>query len=152
MTVTHRQSGTKLHYIWIEMRQRCCNPNHRNYHHYGARGIKVTEEWLENFETFKMWSEKNGYGEGLSLDRIKNDKGYSPDNCRWVTQMKQCNNTRRNKMISYKGTTQSMADWSRELGLNYKTLCSRSRNGWTAEKMFEVPMEGRSYVRNKIIR
>jgi hypothetical protein len=151
MTKTHCQSGTKLHYIWIEMRQRCANPKNPKFHHYGGRGITICESWQE-FEIFHKWSLETGYKEGLSIDRINNNESYAPNNCRWTTQSKQCNNTRRNKMVTYKGKSQSMADWSRELNVNYNTLRSRARNGWSIKDMFEVPMEGRSYVRNQIIR
>ncbi|OLS39106.1 hypothetical protein [Bacillus sp. MRMR6] len=144
MTKTHCQSGTKLHYIWIEMRQRCQNPNHPRYELYGDRGIKVCEEW-QSFEPFYSWAIENGYNEGLSIDRMNNDGNYESNNCRWANQSTQMGNTRRTKKIEYKGRIQSLAEWARELGLNYYTLRSRLRNGWDAKRMFETPMEGRKY-------
>lgn len=151
MTKTHGQSGTKLHYIWIEMRQRCNNPEHPKYHLYGGRGIKICGDWKE-FESFYKWAKKSGYKEGLSIDRINNNESYYPNNCRWATQSVQMNNTRRTKKYKYKGKEQSLANWARELDLNYSTLRSRARLGWTTEEMFEVPMEGRGNVRNPFVR
>ena len=151
MTKTHGQSGTKLHFIWIEMRRRCRSSNHPNYHHYGGRGIRVCSEW-QSFEAFYEWSRRSGYKEGLSIDRVDNDGNYEPVNCQWTTQSEQTNNTRKNRMLLYEGKKQSLADWSRELDLNYSTLRSRLRNGWTTREMFETPMEGRAYDRNTILR
>lgn len=142
MTITHRKSGSKLYLVWVEMRQRCNNPKSRKFKHYGARGISVCKEW-STFEAFYKWAVLNGYKEGLTLDRIDNEGNYDPENCRWVTQLIQCNNKRDCKMLTYKGKTQSLADWARELNLNYYTLRSRIRIGWSARKAFETPMEGR---------
>lgn len=150
MTKTHCLSRTKLYYVWIEMRQRCNNPDNKRYPLYGERGISVCEEWI-SFESFRKWAIKSGYQEGLSLDRKDNNGYYEPNNCRWVTQQEQCNNTRRCKMLTYHGKTQSLADWANELGLNYNTLRSRLRIGWSVEKAFEKPMEGRGYDRNRIV-
>lgn len=149
MTKIHCQSGTKLHYIWIEMRRRCRSPKHRNFHLYGGRGIKVCEDW-EDFEHFFAWAISNGYKEGLTIDRIDNNRGYEPGNCRWTTQLHQNNNTRRTRKVTYKGKTQSLADWARELNLNYYTLRSRRRLGWDIKAILETPMEGKFYDRNKI--
>lgn len=140
---THGQSGTRLYYVWVEMRQRCQNPRHPRYPLYGGRGIRVCDEW-KDFERFRSWALANGYRPGLSLDRIDNDGDYEPGNCRWVPQLVQNNNSRRCKMITYRGRTQSLAQWARELGLNYRTLRSRLRIGWSVERAFETPMEGRS--------
>lgn len=150
MTKTHGQSGTKLHFIWIEMRRRCQSLNHPKYHLYGGRGIKVCDEW-QSFEIFYKWSSENGYIEGLSIDWINNDGNYEPTNCRWTTQFRQNNNTRRTRKVTYKGKTQSLADWARELNLNYNTLRSRRRIGWNIAAIFETPMEGKRHDRNKNI-
>lgn len=69
---------------WQNMKQRCNNPKHPKYSNYGGRGITVCPEWL-NIVTFKKWALEHGYKPGLTVDRIDNDKGYSPDNCRWVS-------------------------------------------------------------------
>lgn len=147
MTI-HGMSGTKIYYIWIEMRQRCNNSDHKRYRLYGARGISVCKEWDDSFEEFHHWSLENGYKEGLSIDRIDNDGNYCPNNCRWVTQKVQNNNSRNCRFITYKGKKQSLKRWAEELGLNYNTLRSRLRIGWKPKKAFETPMRGRGFNGN----
>ena len=94
----HNLRNTKLYTIWAMIKQRCSNPNHKNYKDYGGRGITICEEWSNDVQVFYDWSMKNGYEEGLTIDRIDNDKGYSPDNCRWTTMKVQRKNQRKRKM------------------------------------------------------
>lgn len=98
----HGQSETRLYAIWHAMKQRCFNPNHKNYVDYGGRGIKVCEEWKNDFQAFYDWAMANGYEESLSIDRINNDGNYEPQNCRWVTMKEQCNNRRPRKNAKLK--------------------------------------------------
>ncbi len=86
--------SSRLYRIWGGMKTRCYNPNSKHYDYYGGRGIAICTEWLHNFAAFQEWALSNGYHEGLSIDRIDNDKGYSPDNCRWITQTEQNKNRR----------------------------------------------------------
>lgn len=99
---------SKLFDVWRQMKQRCQNPNHKAYVHYGGRGITVCDEWKNSYDVFYEWSMANGYDETAprgqcTIDRIDNDKGYSPDNCRWTTMSVQNNNhrkrTRRNPTL-----------------------------------------------------
>ncbi len=82
----HGQSKTRLHRKWKSMVERCHNPDRHNYRWYGARGIRVCKEWRQDFVTFADWARTNGYVDGLELDRVDNERGYSPDNCRWVAK------------------------------------------------------------------
>lgn len=91
---THGGSGTRLHRIWKAMKVRCYDQNFQFYRHYGGRGITICDEWRNNFEAFRDWALANGYEDALTIDRIDNDKGYSPDNCRWVTMVEQNQNKR----------------------------------------------------------
>jgi AP2 domain. len=93
----HGMKGTRLHNIWKNMLSRCGNPNNPSYFDYGARGIAVCYEWRKGFVAFHDWALANGYGESLTIDRVDNDLGYSPNNCRWVTMLEQGHNKRMNK-------------------------------------------------------
>lgn len=92
----------KLYRVYWGMRQRCYNSKQKHYDRYGGRGIAVCDEWLNSYESFYEWSMKNGYKEGLTIDRINNDGNYEPSNCRWVTiQEQQKNKTQRRKSSFY---------------------------------------------------
>ena len=84
----------RLYIIWTGMKQRCYNHSHKNYTDYGGRGITVCDEWLHDFSAFQKWAMAHGYADDLTIDRIDNDKGYSPDNCRWDTIKEQRKNQR----------------------------------------------------------
>lgn len=120
----HGMNKTRLHTIWVEMRRRCNNHKDSAYVNYGGRGITVCNEW-ERFEPFMEWAIKEGYRESLSLDRVDNDKGYEPGNCRWATRIDQGNNKRNNVVICHNGISKTLSEWSREVGVPYKTLYSR---------------------------
>lgn len=126
----------RIYNIWSNMKRRCYNPKDRGYHNYGARGITVCDEWRNDFEAFYKWAYSNGYTKELTIDRIDNDKGYSPDNCRWTTMQVQSNNTRVNRHITYKGETHTIADWGRITGLGDDLIGQRIRKGFPLEKVF----------------
>lgn len=92
----HGLTGTRIQVTWSHMKQRCYNPNCREYEHYGGRGISVCEEWKNSVAEFAKWAYANGYKENLTLDRIDNDGNYEPNNCRWVSMEVQENNKRNN--------------------------------------------------------
>ena len=91
---THGMSDTRLYRIWVDMHNRCYQKSYHAYNHYGGRGITICDEWLHDFQTFFNWAIENGYKDNLSIDRIDNEKGYSPDYCRCVTMEDQYKNKR----------------------------------------------------------
>jgi len=78
----------KLYHIWYGIRKRCNNESDRVYKYYGGRGIKICSEWNKSYPAFKVWALANGYQKTLTLDRIKNDQGYNPENCQWISRSK----------------------------------------------------------------
>lgn len=114
----HGKKGTRLYSIWGGMKARCYRPTHMWYKRYGGRGIRVCDEWKNDFQAFYEWAMANGYSDELTLDRIDINKGYSPDNCRWATQITQKNNRSNNVLIEINGKTQTLGEWAAEKGAN----------------------------------
>ncbi len=94
------------------MKQRCQNPNNHKYPRYGGRGIKVCDEWNDNFWAFENWARANGYRQGLTIDRIDFDGNYEPKNCRWTDQKTQQNNRGNNLRLTIEGVTRTASEWS----------------------------------------
>ena len=150
MRRTHGMSHTRLHNIWLTMRQRCEKPKCSTYHKYGAKGIKVCREWC-SFENFRDWSLTNGYNDSLTIDRINPSGNYEPSNCRWVTQKVQQNNRSNNIKLTYKGVTHSITEWSSILHIPISILYGRYYNQWEVERMFEQPIRKSPTKRRVII-
>ena len=131
--------GGRVYDTWNRMIHRCYDINHHKYLSYGARGIKVCDEWKNNYDTFYKWAIENGYREGLWIERIDNDGDYCPENCKWATRKEQMRNTRRSKHIEYNGETHCLAEWCEILNLYYPTINGRLHKGWSIEKSFEKP-------------
>lgn len=95
---------------------------------YFNRGIKVCEEWQKDFIPFREWALSHGYQNNLTLDRINVNGNYTPDNCRWITQVEQCNNKRTNRHIVFNNEEHTLAEWSRILGVSYATIKYRANH------------------------
>lgn len=137
---THGQKGTRLYGIWNNMKDRCGNCNAKDYPRYGGRGITVCQDWLSDFLPFYTWAMENGYRDDLSIDRIDNDKGYSPSNCRWTTGKEQCRNRRNTVYIEYKGEVKSLPEWCDILNFPRPLAHRRYKRGLTGQQIFETPI------------
>ena len=135
-TEKHGYYGTRLYRIWCGIKQRCLNPEGTGYEHYGGRGIGICEEWKTSPEAFIEWALKNGYSDELSIDRIKNNEDYSPENCRWCTREEQERNKRTNHLLTYKGETHCVAEWAEITGISYNTIITRLQRGYDIEQAF----------------
>ena len=127
----HKMSGTRIYETWQDMKRRCYNKQNVRYNRYGGRGIKVCEEWLNNFQSFYDWAIRNGYSDDLTIDRIDNDGNYEPSNCRWSTVKEQCNNRSSNINITIGNATKSLMCWCEIFNVDYKKVYARyKRNGY----------------------
>lgn len=131
LNTTHGKTHTRLFRVWSSMRNRCDNPNATNYSDYGARGIRVCDEWESNFEAFFEWAVSQGYDPTAkrgkyTVDRINNDLGYSPENCRLATSKQQANNRRSTHFVTYNGVTKSATEWARYYGKGRSRFSSMS--------------------------
>ncbi len=127
-------SSTKTYRCWQDMKQRCLNPNAQAYKDYGARGITVCDSWKNSFANFL--TDMGEAPNGMSLDRINNDLGYSPDNCRWASQKQQNRNHRGCVFIEYQGKRMTIVEWSEWTGISAKTLHARYAKGWDVDFIF----------------
>lgn len=136
---THALTKTRLHSIWANMIQRCTNIKASGYLDYGGRGITVCDVWRNDFKEFYDWALVNGYDDTMTIDRIDVNGNYCPDNCRWTTKLKQANNKRNNRMLTFGGSTHTLAEWSDITGIKQATLFARLKKGWTIERALTTP-------------
>lgn len=126
---------TPIRRAWINMKTRCDNLNTADYKNYGGRGITYVERWKQ-FANFLEDMEATHF-EGSTLDRADNSKGYSPENCRWVTRKVQNNNKRNNRFFEFDGKSQTLPQWAKELGINRSTLSMRYyKYNWSLDRLF----------------
>ena len=128
---THKQSGTRLYQIWQGIKKRCYNPHDARYDRYGGRGIKVCDEWRDDFQSFYDWAMQNGYQETLTIDRIDNDGDYCPENCRWSDSQEQARNRSSNIKITIGNATKTLTEWCEIFEVDSKVVFARyKRNGF----------------------
>lgn len=143
----HGLSTSETYHIWHGIKQRCLDKNYPNYRDYGGRGITVCKRWMK-FEGFL--ADMGPRPAGKSIDRINNDLGYSPENCKWSTRREQARNTRRNIKVEINGETKVIADWEIELGITKGLVSGRLRRGWTIHEAINTSAKmGRKRQRAK---
>ena len=145
MKKRHGMTQTKIYREWRAMISRCSNGNVRSCADYGGRGITVFARWANSFETYYDYVSKlPHFGEvGYSLNRIDNDGNYEPGNVEWADRIAQANNKRNNHLVTYNGSTRTLAEWAREKGITYRALTHRLERGWSIERALEMPLNNR---------
>ena len=144
----HGMTRTRIYRIWQNMRARCYRKANHNYHSYGGRGIIVCEKWKNSFSAFYAdvgLPTSNNH----SLNRTDNDGPYSPENCTWVTQQEQMNNTRVSHYLEYRGKKLTISQWARKLNIGRAVIQQRLKHGWSVtetlsrkvDKMGTVPKQ-----------
>ena len=148
---THQLSDKRIYNIYYAIKERCYNHKTKCYERYGGRGIRMCEEWLNDFQAFYDWSVANGYKEEIlpnginkwTIDRIDTNGNYEPSNCRWITVKEQSRNTRKNKIVEFNGESYTIAEWSEKLGIPYSRIYNRLDNGWSVEKALSTPVNAK---------
>lgn len=134
---THGETKTRLYQVWAGMKKRCYNQNCISYKNYGGSGIKVCDEWVDNFVCFKEWAMDHGYNDNLTIDRIDASGDYCPDNCRWSDYFEQANNKRNTRRFSIGDESHTLAEWARIKGVPYKRVHKRIKNGASIEEALQ---------------
>ena len=140
----YKYTNKRLYSVYSAMVDRCLNKNNPKYYNYGGRGITVCSEWIGEYgyDAFAEWAINSGYDidakrGDCTLDRIDVNKSYSPSNCRWITNKMQQNNKRACRMITYKGESHSMKNWSEILNVPYGRLRYWLNQGKTLEQILD---------------
>lgn len=129
---THGLTKHPLYGIWWKMVCRCGNPADTSWGSYGGRGITVCERWMSVENFIADMGERPAR---MTIERVNNNLGYTPENCRWATYAEQSRNTRRTRMFTFNGKTQCLEDWAREIGIDQSTLITRLRRHSVAESL-----------------
>lgn len=131
--------GRKLKDLYKNMKNRCYDKKNKRYKNYGGRGIVVCDEWLNDRRGFYAWAINNGYDPKLQINRIDNDGNYCPENCNFITQKENVNNTSWNHAVTWLGKTQSISMWAAEMGVRSQALQHRFTRGWDLERAMSQP-------------
>ena len=146
LRVSHRGSKERLYGVWYGMKRRCCDANVDQYENYGGRGIKVCDEWANDYAKFREWAYSHGYDDkkqpkDCTIERIDVNGNYEPLNCKWATSLEQQNNRRGSKYVTYNGETKTVAEWSRQIGVGGGAMYQQLDRGWADEKVIETAIE-----------
>ena len=141
----HGDTKTNLYRRWSSMINRC-KPGRFSKVYYN-KGIRVCDEWM-CYDNFKKWALENGFDNSLELDRVNNERGYSPNNCRFVTKLENNSNRSNTVYINYKGENVSLTLFAKKNNLPvnvYNTIRRRIKNGWSVDKAIETPVKEGNY-------
>lgn len=129
--------NTPIYRKYQSIIDRCCRPTNHAWHNYGGRGITICDRWRNSFDAFL---EDMGFPPpNMSLERIDNNKGYSPENCRWATSKEQGRNTRNNHFLEHNGNKKCITEWAELLGVTPQAIHYRLRNGYSILEALEKP-------------
>lgn len=134
---TRGDKTTAEYRVWAQMLGRCHNPHHKRYAYYGGRGIHVCERWIQSLACFLADMGRRP-SSAHQLERINNDAGYGPDNCKWATRKEQSRNRRSNILLTMDGRTQVLSAWAEELNMPYFTLLRRVNLHWSDEEVLKT--------------
>lgn len=137
----HGHHGEPTYWRWNGMRDRCNNPKNKHWKDYGGRGIKCCERW-DSFENFL--ADMGERPKGMQLDRIDNNKGYSKENCRWVTCSQNGRNKRDSIYLTFNGETKHIKEWAERTGIPYDSIRNRIKHGWEVDRILTQPTRKRT--------
>lgn len=140
-----KNKTSKSYKRWMQIKDRCYNPQNVSYAWYGGKGIEMWEGWLKDPGAFCLYVESlPGYEvPNSTIDRIDPSKNYEPGNLRWISLAKQQSNKSNNVLLTYKGKTQTASEWAKELGMCVSTITYRKRAGWSDETALTKPSNNR---------
>lgn len=136
----HGMSRSGEYDIWNQARNRCFNPKNSRYKHYGARGIRMCEQWRRDFSAFYRDMGPRPSAKH-TIDRINNLGHYEPGNCRWITNKEQQRNRLRTRLFTYQGMSMIAADWAAHFGMTPHVLKNRLMRGWDMERAISTPIQ-----------
>ena len=135
----HGKRKSRIYRIWGAIKTRCYNPKATNFKAYGGRGVKICDEWRNDFKTFYEWAMAHGYTDDLTIDRIDVNGNYEPSNCRWATRKEQDQNKRGVKSLTFQCKTHTLREWADITGIHPSAIKERLKRGWSIEKALTTP-------------
>ena len=132
----HGMSKSKLYISWQSMKRRCDFPDDLHKKYYSDKGITYCDEW-KDFLNFRDWALANGYVEGYTIERLDNNKGYNPQNCKWIPKNEQPCNRSVNHFVTINDETKSIGEWCKEYNIKWTTFYERMRRGKKGEELLK---------------
>ena len=139
---THGMSKSKMYQVWASIKSRCYDPKSPSFEDYGKRGITMHSSWKASFEEFLFYVAQLPHfdTDGYTIDRINNDGNYEPGNVRWATKFEQARNKSVNRLLTFNGKTQCIAQWAEELNTDDHVLVMRLSRNWDVERVLTTPV------------